>query len=137
MSGVVDDGERFGPDRRFHHGRDYGRAFHRQQKAAGRDVVVLVSPRPKRGPRRARLGVMVSTKVAKRAVRRHELKRWVREWFRTEAKTLAHAWDVVVLFRRDPAGEAAHQRLVVDLRRLLPKALAAEPKPGSGRGRRR
>ena len=134
---VIDDAEAFGPDRRLHNGREYGRVFYRQQKAAGRDVVVLVAPRPKRAPRRGRLGIMVSTKVAKRAVRRHQLKRWVREYFRRELKAIAHGWDVVVLFRRDPSGDDAHSKLDAELRRLVPKALAAEAKPGEGRGPRK
>jgi ribonuclease P protein component len=133
MSEAVD--ESFRPEQRFHDGRDYGRVFYRQQKAAGRWLVVLVSPRPKRGPRRSRLGIMVSAKVAKKAVRRHQLKRWVREFFRTEGQHLVHGHDCCVLFRSDPP-EDAHSQVDAELRRLMPKALVAEAKPGTGRGRR-
>ena len=69
---------------------------------------------------------MVSTKVHKRAVRRHQLKRWVREWFRREAKPLAEGFDVVVLFRSDPPQDG-HAYVTKELRRLLNKAIKAEP----------
>lgn len=125
----------FPPAQRFHTGRDFGRVFHRQQKAAGRWIVVLVSPRPKRGPRRSRLGVMVSTKVAKSAVRRHTLKRWARELYRRELKQTLHGHDALVLFRSDP-GADQHAAFDTELRKLVPKALAAEAKPGSKARRR-
>lgn len=125
----------FPPEARLHDRRDYGRVFYRQQKAAGPHAVVLVAPRPRRGPRRARLGIMVSLKVHKRAVRRHQLKRWIRELFRRELQQPLHGWDAVVLLRRD-LGEDGHAVLDAELRRLVPQALAAEAKPGTGRGRR-
>ena len=126
----------FPPSQRLHNSRDYGRVFYRQQKGAGRHTVILVSPRPKHLPQAARLGIMVSTKVHKRAVRRHQLKRWVREWFRCGAKELALGYDVVVLFRSNPPSDG-HAALGVELNRLLAKALAAVAAPGSGNGRRK
>lgn len=123
----------FPPTMRFHHGRDFGRVFHRQQKAAGRWVVVLVAPR-RHGP--PRLGIMVSTKVAKAAVRRHQLKRWVRELFRLRLVPLLGGHDLVVLFRSDPP-EDGHRRLDDEILALLPKALAGAAQPRGGSGRRR
>ena len=122
----------FPPSQRLHDRGDYGRVFHRRQQASGRWVSVLLAPRPKRGPRRARLGIMVGTKVHKRAVRRHELKRWVRECFRRELKGPLHGYDAVVLFRRDPP-EDGHADLDAEIRRLLARALQATPKPRSRR----
>jgi len=129
--------QRFPPESRLHNRRDYGRVFHRQQKAAGRDAVVLVAPRPRRGQGATgpRLGVMVSTKVAKRAVRRHQLKRWVRELFRREWRAELDDLDVVVLLRRDP--DCGHAVFDDELRRLLGKARASEARPGSGKRPRR
>ena len=126
----------FGPEHRFHDRRDYGRVFYRQQKAAGKYLVVLVLPRPDWAPKRSRLGIMVSTKVHKRAVRRHAIKRWIREVFRCELQQAHPGHDVVVVVRRDPPAEG-YQSLRDELHRLLPKALAAQAKPGSGQGRRR
>ena len=127
----------FGPEHRLHSNRDYGRAFNRQQKAAGRWLVLLLRPRIRPGepPGAARLGVMVSAKTADTAVRRHQLKRWMREVFRLRLKTALAGHDAVVLFRCNPPAEAR-----VDLERelmtLVPKALAAAPQP-ERRGPRR
>lgn len=126
----------FGPGHRLHDGRDYSRVFNRQQKAAGRHVVVLVRPRsPKEAPQ-GRVGVMIAVKTARLAVRRHQLKRWVRELFRVELKQVASGFDVVVLFRSDPPAEA-HQVIDQEIRQLLPKAMAANAQPGPRRDPRR
>ena len=123
----------FGPEHRLHDGRDYSRVFNRQQKAAGRHVVVLVRPRsPSEGPH-GRIGVMIAVKTARLAVRRHQLKRWVRELFRRELKSATVGFDVVVLFRSDPPPDA-HQLLDQEIRSLLPKALTTNAQPGPRRG---
>jgi ribonuclease P protein component len=119
----------FGPERRFHHGRDFGRAFKRQQKAAGRHAVLLLAPRG-RHDAPSRLGIMVSTKVAARAVRRHQLKRWTRELFRLRLAPMLAGYDAVVLFRSDPPADG-HARLDDELLALVPKALAVKPDPGA------
>ena len=123
----------FGPEHRLHDGRDYSRVFNRQQKAAGRHVVVLVRPRsPKESPE-GRVGVMVAVKTASLAVRRHQLKRWVRELFRRELKVMAAGHDVVVLFRNDPPTDA-HVVIDQEIRHLLPKAITSAAQPGPRRG---
>jgi ribonuclease P protein component len=123
----------FGPEHRLHDGRDYSRVFNRQQKAAGRHVVVLVRPRsPKESPE-GRVGVMIAVKTAKLAVRRHQLKRWVRELFRHELKGVAAGHDVVVLFRSDPPADA-HPLIAQEIRHLLPKAIQGPAQPGSRPG---
>ena len=123
----------FGSEHRLHDGRDYSRVFNRQQKAAGRHVVVLVRPRsPKESPE-GRVGVMVAVKTASLAVRRHQLKRWVRELFRRELKTVAAGHDVVVLFRNDPPADA-HVVIDQEIRHLLPKAITSAAQPGPRRG---
>lgn len=127
---------RFPPEARLHDGRDYSRVFRRQQKAASGPIVVLASPRSRDAagaPRRARLGIMIPVKAVKTAVRRHELKRWVRECFRTRMQETAAGYDLVVLFRSDAAD---HRRLDEDLLRLAAKAMGAtaEGRP-RGRGR--
>jgi ribonuclease P protein component len=128
----------FRPHERLHDDRDYARVFHRQQKAAGRHTVVLVRQRPRPSEREARapgrLGIMVSTKVSPRAVRRHQLKRWVRELFRRELKLALIGHDVVVLFRRDPP-EDGHRDLDRELTELARQALHAQPQPEQRRRR--
>ncbi|HYE06463.1 MAG TPA: ribonuclease P protein component [Planctomycetota bacterium] len=116
--------QRHPPEARLHDQRDFSRVFQRQRKAAGKHVVVLAVRRARRAGTRARLGVVVSTKVSSRAVRRHQLKRWVRELFRTRLSREATGFDLVVLFRRDPPpdGHAALDREIIA---LVPKALAA------------
>jgi ribonuclease P protein component len=131
--------QHFPPDARLHHKREYSRLFYRQQKAAGRNIVILLGPRHHRRDgtaSRGRLGIQVSVKVHKRAVRRHQLKRWVREWFRTtqqQPNGLA-SYDCVVLFRSDPCD---HRSLVQQLDRLTPKAKQAEPQPRQRAGHKR
>ena len=116
----------FPPSRRLHTRGDYGRVFHRQQKAVGKYLVLLCAPRRKKAPSESRLGIMVSTKVHKRAVRRHQLKRWVREWFRCGGHIPAQGHDIVVLFRADFPTDG-HDVLVKELDRLLKKVLHAKP----------
>jgi ribonuclease P protein component len=120
----------FGPQHRLHDGRDYSRVFNRQQKAAGRHVVLLLRPRDKREPPHARVGVMIAAKTARSSVRRHQLKRWVRECFRQEFKEILMGHDLVVLFRNDPPTDA-HTSIIQELRYLVPKALVASPQPGA------
>ncbi len=125
------------PDARLHSNRDYSRVFHRQQKAAGRWVVVLVTPRSRKGSQLARLGVMISAKAVKTAVRRHALKRWTRELFRTRLKDQLTGHDCVVLFRTDvPAGDEHRRRFDEEVAHLVRKALSATAQPGQRGGRR-
>ncbi|MDA3960886.1 MAG: ribonuclease P protein component [Planctomycetota bacterium] len=108
---------------RFHDKRDYGRAFHRGVRVHGQHCMLVLAPRPKRAARRARLGVVVSTKVHKRAVHRHRCKRWVRELFRRDWKERLHGIDCVVVFKNAPE-LGAHADLDAELQRSLDKALA-------------
>jgi ribonuclease P protein component len=127
----------FGPSHRLHSNRDYSRVFNRQQKAAGRWLVLLLRPRIRPGEPAgaARLGVMVSAKTADTAVRRHQLKRWMREVFRLRLKTALSGHDAVVLFRANPP-EESRAELERELLALVPKALSAAPQP-ERRGPRR
>lgn len=128
----------FGPEHRLHSNRDYGRVFHRQQKAGGKYVVVLVNPRSRRSGGRPRLGVMMSAKAVRTSVRRHQLKRWVRELFRTRLKTVLDGFDAVVLFRSDPPeAPDTHTRLDDEIAALAAKAVKATATPGQRGGRRR
>ena len=124
---------RLPPAARFHHGIDFSRAFDRGQKAGGRHCQVLLRPRGRQQDGRgrcARLGVMISTKVAPLAVRRHAVKRWVRELFRLRLKGRLDGWDCAVVFRSDPPDHAACDAEVLA---LVERALVAK---AEGRRRR-
>jgi len=130
---------RFPPALRLHNDRDYSRVFNRQQKAAGPHLLLLLRPQQRTAAGavpKPRIGIMVSTKTASKAVRRHQLKRWVRELFRLTLREQPQlqGWDIVVLFRRDPPQDG-HQLLAREVLDLLPRALGAAPKP-KGRERR-
>lgn len=125
--------QRLPPAARFHVGNDFTRAFNHGQRAGGRFCQVSLRPRGRLGdgrPRCARLGVMVSSKVAKTAVRRHTLKRWVRELFRTRLKERLLGWDCAVVFRADPPDHASCDAEILG---LVERALAARAEPRHGR----
>jgi ribonuclease P protein component len=124
--------ESFPPWQRLHTNGDYSRVFNRQQKAAGKHAVVLVMPRSRRAGPHGRLGVMIPNKAVKTSVRRHQIKRWVKELFRRELKDLAVGHDVVVLLRTPPPLDG-HAAFDDEIRHLLPKALNAGTGPGNGR----
>ncbi len=130
----------FSPESRLHSNRDYGRVFHRQQKAAGKHTVVLLTPRPRQSgsgaPQPGRLGIMIGAKAVKTAVRRHQLKRWLRELFRTQLKEPLCGYDCVVLFRNDPPADC-RTKLVTEVAALASKALLATAQPGQRGARRR
>lgn len=119
------------PYHRLHTQGDYTRTFNRQQKAAGRHVVVLVNPRSRRSGGKARLGVMIPNKAVKTAVRRHQLKRWVRELFRRQLKQTLDGFDTVVLFRSNPPDDS-HAALDAEILSLVPKAVAGRQGPPRG-----
>lgn len=52
---------------------------------------------------RSRLGLTVSTKIDKRAVKRNRIKRLVREVFRMHQKRLTQCFDIVVIARKNVA----------------------------------
>jgi ribonuclease P protein component len=126
----------FPPAMRFHDARDFSRVFNRQQKSAGRHVVVLVRRQEARGgvvpP--ARLGVMVPAKAVPSAVRRHQLKRWVRELFRTRLAAGMPGMEMLVLLRADPPADA-HAAFDAEITEQLRRANAAAAQPGQQRRR--
>jgi ribonuclease P protein component len=125
--------EGFPPAFRLRRRSEFGAVMRRQQKSAGPHVVLLMAPRP---DGTARLGVMISKRIHKHSVRRHQLKRWVVELFRRELRTILPAVDVLVLFRRDPPREG-HAMLDREIRGLIERALSAKALWGRGHRRRR
>ncbi|MCS6971349.1 MAG: ribonuclease P protein component [Planctomycetota bacterium] len=115
--------QRFPPAARFHHGSDFTRAFAQGQRAHGAFCQLCLRARGRLSDGRtrcARLGIMVSSKVARTAVRRHTLKRWVRELFRLRLKERLAGWDCVIVFRADPPDHAAcDAEILTLLERLL------------------
>jgi len=78
---------------------------------------------------------MIGAKAVKTAVKRHQLKRWVRELFRQRLKTILAGFDCVVLFRNDPPADS-HARLNDEIAALAAKAITATAQPGQRGGRR-
>jgi ribonuclease P protein component len=124
--------ERFPPAARLHTRRDYGRVFGRSQRGYGRFLTVMLSRRPESGDQRARLGVVVSLKVSKLAVRRHQLKRWARELFRRRLQHELPGWDLVIMLRHDPLGDGAAFNAEVEaaLQRARDTRVVTRRKPG-------
>ncbi len=87
--------ERFGPEHRLRHRRDFERVYRHGLMAKTSSLRVFALPRddPERDDR-PRLGLSVGTKVGT-AVVRNRVKRRVREWFRTH-KHHVWGWDAVV-----------------------------------------
>ena len=97
----------FPPAARLRTRRDYNRLYGRSRRGYAKHLSVMLARRPERGDQRARLGVVVSLKVSKSAVRRHQLKRWTRELFRQRLQRDWEGWDILVLLRADPPGDHA------------------------------
>ena len=73
---------------------------------------------------------MVSVKTAPLAVRRHLIKRWGRELFRTTLQQRLLGYDLAIVMRSDPPDHAAFDAEVLA---LIDKALLAKPEAGRRR----
>ena len=109
---------RFRRAHRLRDGRDYRRLAATGHRAASKNYVVLTVQRETHDS--AKLGITVSRRVGS-AVQRNQVKRVVREWFRTRRSKLPRDLDVVVIARSSavalPAREAD-----VELSRLTREA---------------
>lgn len=95
----------FSPDQRLHTPAEFGRVFAEPARASDRYFTVLARST---GGTRARLGLTVARRAAKRAVDRNKIKRLARESFRHQ--TGLPPWDFVVLAR--PGADRAERRLL-------------------------
>ncbi|MFK7956985.1 MAG: ribonuclease P protein component [Lysobacterales bacterium] len=103
--------EQFGRDQRILTGSDYRRVFAKPKRVSGRAFTVLACPG---STEHGRLGLAVSKKVDKRAVKRNQIKRLVRETFRRNAIRRSPI-DLVVIARTDAAKMPA-DKLIEQLR---------------------
>jgi len=75
--------------------REFDRVFAQSSVTRGRRITVHMRPSEEQ---QSRLGIVAGRRIGG-AVQRNRFKRLVREAFRTEARILAGAWDVVVVVR--------------------------------------
>lgn len=112
----------FGRDARLTRKADYDRVFADAVGAGSRFFRVLGR---RNGGIAARLGLIVSRKVDRRAIGRNRIKRIVREHFRAVRPLLAD-WDLVVLARPE-ARDADNGALRAALERCLKRFQGAPP----------
>lgn len=90
---------RFRPEQRLRASADFASLFKSGQRYSDPRFVIYYRPNTLTA---ARLGLAVSKRVARKATRRNQLKRLLRETFRTLTESLP-ALDLVVLLRPDAA----------------------------------
>jgi ribonuclease P protein component len=95
----------FSPAQRLHKATEFGRVFAEPARSSDRFFTLLA--RPGLAPR-ARLGLTISRRAARRAVDRNKLKRLARESFRMNAQL--PAWDFVVMAK--PGADRAERTLL-------------------------
>jgi ribonuclease P protein component len=89
----------------------------RGRRISGSSYLLLALRRPEQTGARARLGITVSKKVGKAAVR-NQVKRWVRESYRRMADLAPTGTDLVVI-ARSSAPATGYQGTARELRDLL------------------
>ncbi len=138
----MERGEGFGRERRITHRQDFLRVQEVGKKLRSAHFLLSFFPRREEevrkkvgceGPGRScRLGITVTTKVDKRAVRRNLLKRRLREMFRKQYLSRLGAVDLVVIALQG-ACELNYTEIAAEIEDVLNRAL----NPRAHRGRRR
>ncbi len=90
---------------RIRRSRDYDRTWREGQRYHTTHFVVIVNS----GREHSRLGITISRKVGN-AVCRNQLKRWIRELFRTHRKQFSQLLDISIIAKRQ-AGQLSHLQL--------------------------
>ena len=111
----------FGPARRLTRAADYQRIFRRRAGQHGRYFSMYIATNPSAT---ARLGLAVSKKASRAAVRRNRIKRVIREAFRQTAARLN--FDCIVV-AKPTADRATNADLRRELERLMRRAAARLP----------
>jgi len=107
--------QRFGRHLRIAHARDFRAAFHARLRRSAGPITLFARPN---GLDHPRLGLSIGRRVGN-AVRRHRLKRHLREAFRLERQDLPVGFDLVVTAR-------PHQPLPLARYRAILSSLAAK-----------
>ena len=107
--------------RRVRKRADFMRIQGSKRKARMNNLLVALATPFKESNPDSRLGITVTTKVDKRAVKRNKFKRRVREFFRKERQYFQEKVDIVVI-ALDGACELSYRELVWQLRGALLKA---------------
>lgn len=100
--------------------QDFVRIQNSKKKLFSRHFVIAMSNpvNSSTGNAGSRLGVTVTKKVDKRAVRRNYLKRRIKEVFRLNNFKLKYPLDIVVIARKD-AIDLSYQEIETELQRTL------------------
>lgn len=109
--------QRFSLARHRMRGGDFTRAYAAGGRAHGTGLTIVVH---ETGRTEARLGLSVSKKRARRAVRRNRIRRIFREAFRLELAELPPGLDVVMIATSGDEPDLARVR--AELLRLVPRA---------------
>ncbi len=97
--------ERLGPSRRVKKRHDYLRIQNQGEKFRSRYFLMAVEKSTKALPKHeTRIGITVTKKVDKRAVKRNYIKRQVREYIRKARIRISSPVDIVVIAKREAGG---------------------------------
>jgi ribonuclease P protein component len=91
---------RFSPNRRLKRRADFLRVQGSKRKFRSRFFLLALSPRES-SEEPTRLGITITTKVDKRAVRRNRLRRRIRELYRTNLEVIPSGFDAVIIALND------------------------------------
>ena len=107
---------------------EYRRAGKSRLSVGDKYMRVVLAPRNKKRQGPTRLGTVVSTKVSKKAVVRHALKRWMREYFRVYLKEMFSGVDIII-HARPAAAQISHHDFI---KRLAAHCQQLQERLGSG-----
>ncbi|HMO01811.1 MAG TPA: ribonuclease P protein component [Oligoflexia bacterium] len=103
---------------------DYNKHKQRASHAATKYILMLIA---KSLRNQSRLGITISTKIDKSAVRRNRFKRVVREWFRTRRLGFERALDISVIARSGVC-ELENEEIIEELEKAIKRYLKIAPR---------
>jgi ribonuclease P protein component len=102
--------------------RDFAHLYQRGERLSDRHFLIRIGANRQRV---VRVGVVISTKVAKRAVDRNQHKRQVRPVIRDLLSALPTGWDILITVRQTVAAHTEWPAFREELRNLLKRRFSA------------